>query len=304
MSGYSESALLKKLEDLKIASISIQGVSLWIMHHKKHYKATVKTWYNHLVGVTGGERKLNLLYLANDVVQNARKKHPETGIEFGSVMKKVFGHLAGVELDTKTMERIARLVHVWKERLIFEKEVLDEISRIWKKKFGEVTTTTSQQAPVKPKHKPTSQERAREPSEPSVKKARVEAVVGNHVQNDHHGDLAGGEEDLVNALIGLQRLVAGQTEDLARVQNLPDTCEEHQLDDASFLLSRCTARLQEEVEERRRVGEILADLVRRQQEQLLEAESRLVGLRRQHAVIQKLQANNHSFGDLEGGDGQ
>ena len=63
MSGYSESALLRKLAEVKISAPSIQvefresidhstnithdlyqGVALWIMHHKKHYRATVRTW--------------------------------------------------------------------------------------------------------------------------------------------------------------------------------------------------------------------------------------------------------------------
>ena len=35
--------------------------------------------------------KLTLLYLANDVVQNCRKKQPEIEAEFGLVMKKVQG---------------------------------------------------------------------------------------------------------------------------------------------------------------------------------------------------------------------
>ena len=33
--------------------------------------------------------KLTLLYLANDVVENCRKKQPEIEAEFGLVMKKV-----------------------------------------------------------------------------------------------------------------------------------------------------------------------------------------------------------------------
>ena len=59
MSGYSESALQRKLAEVKISAPSIQvdkthlrafkiggfqGVALWIMHHKKHYRATVRTW--------------------------------------------------------------------------------------------------------------------------------------------------------------------------------------------------------------------------------------------------------------------
>ena len=44
--------------------------------------------YRHLVAAQSGH-KLTLLYLANDVVQNCRKKQPEIEAEFGLVMKKV-----------------------------------------------------------------------------------------------------------------------------------------------------------------------------------------------------------------------
>ena len=54
------------------------------MHHKKHYRATVRTWHRQLVAATNSH-KLALLYLANDVVQNARKKQPEIEAEFGQV---------------------------------------------------------------------------------------------------------------------------------------------------------------------------------------------------------------------------
>ena len=46
--------------------------------------------YRQLVAAQSGH-KLTLLYLANDVVQNCRKKQPEIEAEFGLVMKKVIG---------------------------------------------------------------------------------------------------------------------------------------------------------------------------------------------------------------------
>lgn len=281
MSGYSEESLLKKLEDLKISTPSIQGVSLWIMHHKKHYRTTVKTWYNHFTSVTGGERKLTLLYLANDVVQNARKKHPETGSEFGLVMKEVFAHLAGVELDVKTVERIARLVHVWRDRQIFEKEIQDEISRIWKDKSGDKGLT-------KAKHKSSSESLN---SEPSKKKARVDGLD----TKKSNGEIASDEQQLVTALSGLQRLVSVQTEDLNRVENFPDEWKEEELEEATKLLTRCTSRLQAEVDRRKKVGKMLAVLVKKQQNQLSEAESRLVNIQNLQASVQKLHSGRQSL---------
>lgn len=122
MSGYSESALLKKLAELKISAPSIQ-VKIKKAKFTAHVTDIfVREWhcgscttrnttgrlsvpgerlecprlnslfhifrYRHLVAAQSGH-KLTLLYLANDVVQNCRKKQPEIEAEFGLVMKKV-----------------------------------------------------------------------------------------------------------------------------------------------------------------------------------------------------------------------
>ena len=119
MSGYSESALLRKLAELKISAPSIQvgnqeakhiSIALLpgggIVDHAPQealqgncpylvkyldvpvFKIRFIFRYRHLVAAQSGH-KLTLLYLANDVVQNCRKKQPEIEAEFGLVMKKV-----------------------------------------------------------------------------------------------------------------------------------------------------------------------------------------------------------------------
>lgn len=44
MAGFTESALSKKLNDLNASQQSIQTLSLWLIHHRKHYPAIVKMW--------------------------------------------------------------------------------------------------------------------------------------------------------------------------------------------------------------------------------------------------------------------
>lgn len=39
-------------------------------------------------------KKLTFMYLANDVIQNSRKKGPEYAKEFGTVLKKAFENIA------------------------------------------------------------------------------------------------------------------------------------------------------------------------------------------------------------------
>jgi hypothetical protein len=45
------------------------------------------------------------------------------GKEFGTVMKKVFEHLATLDFDEKTINSIGRVVHIWEERGIFDKRI-------------------------------------------------------------------------------------------------------------------------------------------------------------------------------------
>lgn len=49
MSGFTENALVKKLEDLNASQQSIQTLSLWLIHHRKHHQIIVKTWFRELL---------------------------------------------------------------------------------------------------------------------------------------------------------------------------------------------------------------------------------------------------------------
>lgn len=44
MSGFSEAALEKKLAELNNSQQSIQTLSLWLIHHRKHHVSIVKIW--------------------------------------------------------------------------------------------------------------------------------------------------------------------------------------------------------------------------------------------------------------------
>jgi len=132
MSGYSEDSLERKLSDLNNSAQSIQQLSLWLIHHRRHFQSFVKVWFKELGKSPNGKRKLTLLYLANDVVQNSKKKHPEIAKEFGSVMVKVISHLNHLkDLDAGTVKSVARLLAIWQDRGIFDNKVQSEMAKIW-----------------------------------------------------------------------------------------------------------------------------------------------------------------------------
>lgn len=54
MSSFTESALVKKLTELNPSQQSIQTLSLWLIHHRKHHAVIVKTWLRELQRGKGG----------------------------------------------------------------------------------------------------------------------------------------------------------------------------------------------------------------------------------------------------------
>lgn len=48
MSAFSEAALEKKLSELSNSQQSVQTLSLWLIHHRKHSRTIVNVWSNEL----------------------------------------------------------------------------------------------------------------------------------------------------------------------------------------------------------------------------------------------------------------
>lgn len=105
MSSFSTSSLVKKLRDLTTSQQSVQSLSNWLIHHRKHAKVALEVWQREFTKGTGAlveitdanvfiaannDRKVTLLYLANDVVQNSKRKGPEYRREFTLIMVDVF----------------------------------------------------------------------------------------------------------------------------------------------------------------------------------------------------------------------
>lgn len=81
------------------------------------------------------------MYLANDVIQNSKKKGPEFGKEFETVLPKAFEHMKG--FDEKTRERLNRLLQIWEERGVYDKAQITE----FKSSFVETEKDSANSAP-------------------------------------------------------------------------------------------------------------------------------------------------------------
>uniref|UniRef100_U5EYY9 Putative regulator of nuclear mrna n=1 Tax=Corethrella appendiculata TaxID=1370023 RepID=U5EYY9_9DIPT len=125
MSSFTESGLIKKLLELNPSQQSIQTLSLWLIHHRKHHSIIVRTWFKELQKINPN-RKLTFMYLANDVIQNSKKKGPEYGKEFELTLTKAFKHISQTCKDEKTIQSLLRILNIWEERGVYDGKRIKE----------------------------------------------------------------------------------------------------------------------------------------------------------------------------------
>lgn len=64
------------------------------------------------------------MYLANDVIQNSKKKGPEYGKEFQKVLQKAFHHIGETQPDNKTVSSLDRILKIWEDRMVYDAKLV------------------------------------------------------------------------------------------------------------------------------------------------------------------------------------
>nr|CAH7754729.1 unnamed protein product [Callosobruchus chinensis] len=298
--GFTETAFIKKLTELNNSSQSIQTLSLWLIHHRKHYTTVVKLWMRELVKAKEN-KKLTFMYLANDVIQNSRKKGPEYGKEFGLHLKKAFEHMS--KSDEKTKNSLDRLLNIWEERGIYDGVLISEFKRALGKLMIHNTLTypcyiTNESViGYPPAAKRIKKSPARERKKPENEKQieKSDATIGPQVHLSPHtpaGDPPEPEE-LIKAIQDMELNIASSDEIVReRIAKLPrevsevsliskiddkETAEKLSLQviEAVHLLSQYNNRLSAEMEHRKKLAVMMRDFLHAQEELLAQAERNL-----------------------------
>lgn len=115
--AFNIQVLAEKLTGLNNSQQSIETLSHWCIFHRKKAKQVVETWEK-LFNSSPKEKKVPFLYLANDILQNSRRKGSEFVNEYWKVLPKVLKGV--VESGDDHEKNIAlRLVNIWDERKVF-----------------------------------------------------------------------------------------------------------------------------------------------------------------------------------------
>ncbi|KAH0811184.1 hypothetical protein GEV33_011611 [Tenebrio molitor] len=299
---FTETAFVKKLTDLNNSSQSIQTLSFWLIHHRKHYTTVVKLWIRELLKAKES-KKLTFMYLANDVIQNSRKKGPEYGQEFGLHLKKAFEHMS--EAEEKTINSLERLLTIWSERGIYNESQITDFRSALRTYIDRdvmqrcVTDRVAGKDGPPPKkiktNEPKISSKKKEKAENDVTVEVVDGMVETHVHLSPHTPARDPPEpeELIKAIQDLENNIASADEGVRqRIAQLPPSVTEvssisniqdkeqaeklsEQVNEAVTLLNEYNSRLGTEMEHRKKVSSMIRDFLQVQQELLAQAEQNL-----------------------------
>lgn len=116
-SVFSEQILADKLSKLNSTQQCIETLSHWCIFHRSKAEVVVATW-NQQFRSSEMAQKVPLLYLANDILQNSRRKGNEFVIEFWKVLLAALKDVNN-KGDDQGKKVVSRLVKIWDERKVF-----------------------------------------------------------------------------------------------------------------------------------------------------------------------------------------
>ncbi|XP_015212279.1 regulation of nuclear pre-mRNA domain-containing protein 1A isoform X1 [Lepisosteus oculatus] len=297
MSAFSEAALEKKLSELSNSQQSVQTLSLWLIHHRKHSKIIVTVWYNELRKAKVS-RKLTFLYLANDVIQNSKRKGPEFTKDFAPVIVDAFRHVAS-DGEEGCKKHLGRVLSIWQERAVYDNDLLEQLRQVLQPPFAAITALSLLGCPVPADEKQPHSMMLPPPGftvegDKKPKKRPYEEI--KFEEDDFPCQSSPGDPpqvaELIKALQELENAASGDATVRQRISSLPLEVQDVALldritdkesgdrlskmvDDACMLLADYNGRLAAEIDDRKQLTRTLMDFLRAQKEILAEKEQKL-----------------------------
>ncbi|KAF7839988.1 regulation of nuclear pre-mRNA domain-containing protein 1B [Senna tora] len=116
-SVFSEQILADKLSKLNSTQQCIETLSHWCIFHRSKAELVVATWNKQFHNAEMVQR-VPLLYLANDILQNSKRKGNEFVTEFWKVLPAALKDVID-KGDDHGKRVVSRLVDIWEQRRVF-----------------------------------------------------------------------------------------------------------------------------------------------------------------------------------------
>ncbi|KAL5982063.1 hypothetical protein ACLOJK_016132 [Asimina triloba] len=114
---FSEQILADKLSKLNSTQQCIETLSHWCIFHQQKAELVVQTWHKEFHS-SQQDQKVPFLYLANDILQNSKRKGTEFVSEFWKVLPVALKDVME-NGDDRGKKTVTRLVDIWEDRRVF-----------------------------------------------------------------------------------------------------------------------------------------------------------------------------------------
>lgn len=119
--GYSAAEVRRKLESVDGTQPSVEMVALWLMHHERHAHESVTVWERLVREMDSAKRKLDLVYVANDVLQRSRRHGNTFANAFLPVLPAVLAHVYASG-GPAHRDALRRIVNIWEQRGVYSSD--------------------------------------------------------------------------------------------------------------------------------------------------------------------------------------
>lgn len=130
MSGFNDETVTQKLLALNESQDSIVTVAQWLMFHRRQATRTAELWIQRIRDPsTNAAKRLNLLYLANEVVQQSKAKRKDDILNAFAplVADGMIAAYKGAPADIQN--KLKRVSEVWRQRQVFHLPTQEGIER-------------------------------------------------------------------------------------------------------------------------------------------------------------------------------
>nr|XP_055076328.1 regulation of nuclear pre-mRNA domain-containing protein 2a [Misgurnus anguillicaudatus] len=145
-----ESTLDRRFQTVNNTMESIQGLSVWCIENKKFHSVIVRYWIKWL-RKSDSSHRLNLFYLANDVIQNCKRKNAIVyRTTFTDVLPEAIKLISGMK-DSKVTKSVERILNIWEERSVYSEEFIHQLKSGMVQKEEPVKAPDNSRAALKSK---------------------------------------------------------------------------------------------------------------------------------------------------------
>ncbi|CAF3792205.1 unnamed protein product [Adineta steineri] len=113
----------KRLTTVNSTQESVQTLSLWILYHRNQYEHLLKTWFK-VLKKSKPSHRLTLFYVANDVIQNAKKHN---ALVYNQAFKPYLSSAMIHVKENGIKKKVQRILEIWRERGVYDEDFIDEI---------------------------------------------------------------------------------------------------------------------------------------------------------------------------------